>query len=57
MTNTLTYNIRTFALFVMLMLGIQAFFFPFVVIILEAVKYYMVTKYERIAKDVYEQFF
>ena len=57
LTNTLTYYIRAYGLFVLLMLGIHAFYYPFVIIVLEAVKYYMIAKYERIAKDLYKQFF
>ena len=57
LTNTLTYNVRTYALFILLMLGLHAFFFPFVIVILEAVRLFMIKKYEAIADNVYERFF
>ena len=56
LTNTLTYHIRACTLFILLLLRLHAFYFPLVVIVLEAVKWFMIVKYERIAKDVYERF-
>ena len=55
--NLLTYNLRIFTLFILLLLGFHAFYFPFVVIIMEVIKYFMLAKYEKIARDVYRQFF
>ena len=55
-TNMLTYNLRTYALFILLLLALHAFYFPFVIIILEGVRLFMVAKYEGIAEDVYERF-
>lgn len=56
LTNALTYHIRACTLFILLLLRLHAFYFPLVVIVLEAVKWFMIVKYERIAKDVYERF-
>ena len=56
MTNTLTYNMRAWTLFILLMLGLHAFFFLFVIIVLEVVKYVMIAKYEAIAKDIDREF-
>lgn len=56
-TNALTFNLRSYVLYALLLLRLQAFYFPFVIVILEAVKWFMVSKYESIAKDVYERFF
>ena len=55
-TNALTYHIRACTLFILLMLRLHAFYFPLVIVVLEAVKWYMVIRYERIAKNVYERF-
>lgn len=56
LTNALTYHIRACTLFVLLLFRLHAFYFPLVVIVLEAVKWYMIVKYERIAREVYERF-
>ena len=56
LTNTLTYHIRACTLFILLLLRLHAFYFPLVVIVLEAVKWFMIVKYERIAKDGYKRF-
>ena len=52
LTNVLTYNIRAFSLYILLLLGLHAFYFPLVIVLLEAVKWYMIMKYEGIAEDV-----
>ncbi len=57
LTNLLTYNIRTFALFILLIVSAHAFYFPFVIVVLELVKCFMVVKYEAIADDVYATHF
>ncbi|MBO4873246.1 MAG: CDP-alcohol phosphatidyltransferase family protein [Lachnospiraceae bacterium] len=56
LTNTLTYHIRACTLFVLLMLRLHAFYFPLVIIVLEVVKWFMIARYEKIAKNVYERF-
>ena len=56
-TNVLTYHVRAITLFVLLFLGLHAFYFPVVIVVLEAVKWYMIVKYEAVAKNVYERFF
>ena len=57
MTNILTYNVRTYILFAMLLLGMHPFYFLFVILVLEAVKYLMISRYERIAGEVYQRHF
>jgi phosphatidylglycerophosphate synthase len=56
LTNTLTYHIRACTLFVLLLLGLHAFYFPLVIVVLEIVKWYMVIKYEKIARNIYEKY-
>ena len=56
LTNVLTYNVRAYTLFILLLLQIHAFYIPFVLLILEAVKIFMVAKYESIAEALTEKF-
>jgi len=56
-SNALTYSIRTYGLFLLLLAGIPAFFFPFVIIVLEALKIFVVAKYEGIAKRIVGKYF
>ena len=51
LTNVLTYNVRAYTLFILLLLQIHVFYIPFVLLILEAVKLFMTAKYEGIAED------
>lgn len=55
LVSVLSFNLRTYVLFLLLLLGLQLFFFPFVILILEGVKWFMVARYERIARQVYEK--
>ena len=57
LTNTLTFNIRAFMLFGLILLRLHPFFFPFNIIVLGGLAIFMLAKYERIAKEVYESFF
>ena len=57
LTNALTYNIRTYALFILLLCGLHTFYFPFVILAMEALKLFMVGKYEGIAKRVYQEYY
>lgn len=56
LTNVLTYNVRAYTLFILLLLQIHVFYIPFVLLILEAVKFFMVAKYEAIAESLTEKF-
>ena len=47
---------RACTLFVLLLLGLHAFYFPLVIVVLEIVKWYMVIKYEKIARNIYEKY-
>ena len=57
LTNLLVYNIRTFALFAMLLLGTHAFYPLLVILLLEGVKLLMIRCYEAVADSVYTAFF
>lgn len=57
LTNVLSYNLRSYTLFVLILLRLHAFYFPFVIIVMEAIKWFMIRKYEKIAADVYEKYY
>ena len=57
LSNLLTYSVRTYGLFLLLLLGIPAFFFPFVIIVLEILKIVVVAKYEGVAKGIMRKYF
>lgn len=56
LTNVLTYHVRTLSLYLSLLLGLPVLYFPIVLVVLEAVKIFMVAKYEGIAKRLYGKF-
>ena len=56
-SNLLTYSVRTYGLFLLLLLGIPAFFFPFVIVVMEALKIFVVAKYEGIAKRIFRTYY
>ena len=56
-TNLLTFNLRTIVLFILLFLpfiGIEALYFPFVLLILEPVRVIILLKYEKLSRKVLE---
>lgn len=57
LTNVLTFNVRAYTLFVLLLLNLHFFYFPFVIIVMEGIKHYMIAKYEKIADMVLAEFF
>ena len=57
LTNVLTFNVRAYTLFVLLLFRLHFFYFPFVIIIMEGIKHYMIAKYEEIADDMLAEFF
>ena len=56
LTNLLVYNIRTFVLFAMLLLGTHAFYPLLVILLLEGIKILMIRCYEAVADSVYKRF-
>lgn len=57
LSNTLVFNIRTYTLFVLLFLSLEFWIFPFIVLILEPIRIYMLVKYERLAKRATKECF
>ncbi len=56
-TNTLGFNLRTYILFLLLLFGKEIFWFLFVCIVLEALKYAMMVRYEAMAGRLCAEFF
>ena len=56
-TNLLTFNLRAYTLYILLMLGWHVWFFPFVILAMEALKCFMVSRYEAIATRVYNKYY
>ena len=52
LTNVLTYYLRAFTMYLMIILHIYAFFFPFAIIVLGIIERYMIIKYESIAEEL-----
>lgn len=56
-TNLLSFNIRTYTLFLLLLLDKTVYYFPFVLIILELLQYAMIARYESMAGHLYAEFY
>ena len=56
-TNTLGFNLRTYILFLLLLFGKEIFWFLFVCIVLEGLKYAMMARYETVAGRISAEFF
>lgn len=56
-TNVLGFNIRTYTLFLLLLFGKEIFWFLFVCIVLEGLKYAMIARYESMAARLTAEFF
>ncbi len=56
-TNLLSFNIRTYTLFLLLLLGKEIYFFPFVFLVLEGLKYAMIARYETMAGHLYAEYY
>ncbi len=56
-TNLLTFNLRTIVLFILLFLPshMEFMYFPFVIFVLEPVRYVIIAKYERLASHLAER--
>ena len=57
LTNVLTYNLRAYALDVLVLLKLHPWFVPFNIIVLGGIMVYMVRKYEKAAGEVYSDYF
>ena len=57
LTNVLTFNLRAYVLYLLVLLKLHIWFFPFNMIVLGGIMIFMVRKYEKIAKEVYNEFF
>ena len=57
LTNILTFNLRACVLYLLILLKLHPFFIPFNMIILSALMFCMISRYEKIAGEVLEQFF
>ena len=57
LTNVLTYNLRAYALDILVLLKLHAWFVPFNIIVLGGIMFYMIARYEKIAGDIYGEYF
>lgn len=57
LTNLLTFNLRAYTLYALVLLKLHAFFFPFNVFVLGGIMIFMISRYEKIAKEVCEEHF
>ena len=54
--NMLTINLRAYSLFVLVLLGLHVWYFPFVMLFMEGLKLYMVRAYEKLALELLKYF-
>ena len=57
LTNVLTFHLRTCVLFLLLLFRLHPFFFPFNILVLGGIMIFMISKYEKIASEIYDSFF
>ena len=57
LTNVLTFNLRAYVLYLLILLKLHPFFFLFNLIVLSGIMFYMISRYEKIAAEVYGMFF
>lgn len=57
MTNLLTFSLRAYLLYFLLITGFHAFYFPFVIIVMGLMKHVMIRRYEGIADTILKQYF
>ena len=57
LTNVLTFNLRAFSLYILVLLKLHHFYAPFIIIVLGGIMIFMVSRYEKIAEDLYERHF
>ncbi len=56
-TNILTVNLRSYVLFILALLNLHFFIFPFVILILEPFKIILTKRYEKLAKKIYQKYY
>ena len=56
-SGALTYNIRTYGLFIAILFRVPVLYFIYVIIVLELVKVFVVIRYEAIARNVFNRFY
>lgn len=57
MTNLLTFGLRAYLLYALLLMNLHVYYFPFVIIIMGLMKHDMIRRYEKIASNVYSKYF
>lgn len=57
LTNALTFNLRSYLLFILILCKQTAFIFPFMLIVLEPIKFFLIAKYEKVAKKILKENF
>ena len=57
LTNVLTYNLRAYALYILILFKLHPWFIPFNIIVLGAIMFYMIAKYEKIAESIYDEYY
>ena len=57
LTNLLTFNLRAYTLYFLILLGLHPWYFPFEIFVMEAIKVYMVRSYEKAAEKLHRDFF
>lgn len=57
LTNLLTFNLRAYVLYLLILAKLHPWFIPFNMIVLGGIMFYMISRYEKIAQEVYNEFF
>ncbi len=57
LTNVLTFSLRAYLLYILVLTGLYIWYFPFVIIVMELIKRYMIRRYESIAETVRREYF
>ncbi|MCQ2087185.1 MAG: CDP-alcohol phosphatidyltransferase family protein [Bacilli bacterium] len=51
LANSLVFNVRSYVLFALLLIGIEVWILPFIILVLEPIKVFLIVKYEKIAAN------
>ena len=57
LTNVLTFNLRAYVLYLLVLLKLHPWFVPFNIIVLGCIMFYMIAKYEKIAASIYDEYY
>ena len=57
LTNVLTFNLRAYVLYLLILAKLHPWFIPFNIIVLGGLMFFMISRYEKISKEVYDEFF